>query len=152
MNKHNINTNDLPPEYTPWLNELAPFVNGSLENIDKKIFNKDENHNARILLALFVIGVVNYYQRAKNLTFGQHRYLAINILVLADWDHETASYLYDYSDNLAQYMPELADDGNDSLDAGFRAGRAYFEDNDICAGLMPKVKSLQWKKKGWLIP
>ena len=142
----------MPPEYSPWLKDLVPFINSALSNTDKNVFNKDENHDARILLILYVIGVVNYYKETKGITYGQHRFLAIKVLEYAGWNYETASFVFDRSVDISRFVPDLAEDGEDSLDSGYRSARAHFQDGDPRSALMPKVLSLQWKKKGWLKP
>ncbi len=148
----NYDNNDIPEEYYPWVHDLSPFIRVVLSNIDKELFNKDKNREARILLALYVIGIVNYYKEAKRLTCSQHRFLAIKMLEYAGWNNEKASFFYDRAIDMHKYMPELAEDGDDSLDAGYRSARANFEDGDVRAALMAKIKSIQWEKKGWLKP
>lgn len=140
----------MPHEYIPWLRDLVPLTQNMMKAFDKKRFNRNENHEARILLILFFCGVVEYYQKAKSLTFGQHRYLAIKVLEHIGFNYETASYVFDRTGELSKYFPELVTDGADAIDAGFRCGREYFEHGDERVFIMPKFKELQWSEKGWL--
>jgi len=149
MNKI-FNKEEIPKEYLVWLKDLVPFVNQCLSNIDIKLFNKDQNHEARLLLAFFVVGVVNYYKDARELTYGQHRYLTVKVLEHAGWEPDMSSTLFDISSEISNYLPELTECTEDSLDAGYRSGKHFFENGDERAFLMPKFKSLQWKKDGWL--
>mgnify|MGYP001137687506 CR=1 FL=1 len=49
-NEYENTEEDIPREYYPWLREIVPFVNSSLNSVDRKRFNKDDNGNARVLL------------------------------------------------------------------------------------------------------
>ena len=142
----------MPPEYAPWLRDLVPLTQNMMKTFDKKRFNKDENHDARILLVLFFSGVVEYYQKSKFLSYGQHRYLAIKVLEYIGFNYETASHVFDRRCELSHFFPELASDGADAFDTGFRCGREYFEHGDERVFDMPKFKELQWSKNGWLKP
>ena len=106
----------------------------------------------RGLLGLYVTGVSKYYANARGLSYGQSRFLTIEVLVRAGWPGEAASFIFDISQNVARFLSEHVDTHEDAIDAGLRAGRAHFEDGDVRATMMPEFKLLEWKQAGLWVP
>lgn len=142
----------VPAEYFPWVADLTPFVSKSLAPVNRRRLNADENGMARMLLGLYVAGVVAYYKDARGLTYGQQRFLTIEVLHDAGWPYDAASFIFDFSTNPSEHLTQHVSEANDAIDAGRRAARAHFEDADFRAGMMPEIKLMQWQRTGLWVP
>jgi hypothetical protein len=142
----------LPPEYDPWLEDIVPLMGHCLSNVKRKEINKDSNGNLRILINLFLLGIVDFYRDKKELTFGQHRYLYIAAGQKLGMTYDALSVASDSRDNLQIIAPDLILLATDALDAGYRAGREYFNSGDTRGNYLLDIKLKQWSDQSYQPP
>ena len=134
----------LPPEYGPWMDEVSPLMQHCLASVDRKKINRGESENLRILINLFLLGIVDYYRDSKELTYGQHRHLFIAAGQKNGLSYDALSVASDSRDNLQIIAPELIALAGDALDAGYRTSREYFNAGDTRGNFLLAIKLKQW--------
>ena len=133
----------LPPEYKPWMKEVVPLFKHCLGSVNRKEVNQDKNANLRILINLFLLGIIDFYKEMNNLTYGQHRYLYIAAGQKVGLKYDALSDINDLRDNLQQIAPDLVLLAGDALEAGYRTGREYFNAGDTRGSFLLALKLKQ---------
>ncbi len=125
---------------------LTLFGISSMEPIDLEGLNRDEAGDQRFLVALFILGAVDFVHQAEELTYGEFRHLAIDVLTSLGWPKEAASSIVDMASTLPKWGDTRVEYGEESMIAGANAFRDFYVNKDTTAPLelLTLVKA-KWK-------
>ncbi len=142
----------LPDFYQPWLEEVVPLLRACAKSVDRKSLNQDRNERPRVMTYMFYLGVICWYSNSRGLTYGQRRALFIEATRQTGVPLDASTTAFDHRNDLTVVDPAWEIFRPDALDAGYRAGREYFEADDFRAPYLLRVKIRQWADPSYTPP
>jgi hypothetical protein len=128
------------------LTALALFGTACMAPIPQEQLNRDESGDARFLFALFLLGAADFVHQAENLTYGEFRQLALEMLSQLGWPSEGASTILDIANTLPRWGQKRLQYGEEAMIAGADAFRDYYLGKNSTAPLAAaRLYVARWK-------
>ena len=125
---------------------LTLFGTTSMAPIDLEKLNRDEAGDQRFLVALFMLGAVDFVHQVEELTHVEFRHLAVDVLTGLEWSKEAASSIFDIAANLPKWGDKRAEYGEEAMIAGANTFREFYVKKDTMAPIdLLRLLNSRWE-------